>query len=67
MKLKCKQPFAWAHRGVEVEHFEAGQVIETQDPDLIAVATAEGWASEVKAHDAAPENKAATPKTKGKN
>jgi hypothetical protein len=65
MRLKAIKPFSWAHRGCEVESFEAGQVIETEDRDLIDVATAEGWAapegdkkpSENKARKAAPENK----------
>ena len=67
MKLTAKTAFSWAHRGVEIEHFEAGQEIETEDQDLIDVATAEGWAdadgekaakpTQNKAHKAAPENK----------
>lgn len=44
MKLIAKQAFSWAHRGVQVELFEVGQSIETDDPDLIGVAAAEGWA-----------------------
>lgn len=44
MKLIATQNFSWAHRGVEVEHFEKGAVIETEDADLIKVATDEGWA-----------------------
>jgi hypothetical protein len=43
MQLKAKKNFSWAHRGVQVEHYEAGQVIETEDQDLIAVSTSEGW------------------------
>lgn len=46
MKLIAQEPFSWAHRGVEVEHFEAGQEIETEDPDLIEVSTREGWAAQ---------------------
>ena len=45
MKLTVKKPFSWAHRGVTVEHFEAGQTIETEDQDLIDVSTKEGWTS----------------------
>lgn len=60
MQLKAKQAFSWAHGGVRVESFEAGQVIETDDADLIEVATREGWAE--KARAAAPENKDAAPK-----
>lgn len=43
MKLKVKTPFKWAHQGVRVEEFEAGQVIETDDQDLIEVSHHEGW------------------------
>ena len=65
MKLTAKTAFSWAHRGVQIEHFEVGQVIETEDQDLIDVATAEGWAegekaakpAQNKAIKAAPENK----------
>jgi hypothetical protein len=44
MKLIVQQAFSWAHRGVEVEHYDAGGEIETEDQDLIEVSTAEGWA-----------------------
>lgn len=44
MKLTATQDFSWAHRGVEVEEFKKGAVIETEDEDLIKVATDEGWA-----------------------
>jgi hypothetical protein len=43
MKLIAQKDFSWAHRGVEVEHFDAGAEIETDDEDLIEVSTAEGW------------------------
>lgn len=68
MKLTAKQAFSWAHRGIDVVHYEAGQEIETDDQDLIAVSQADGWAeseeSEAqpkakKAAKAAPENKQA--------
>lgn len=45
MKLTVKKPFSWAHRGITVERFEAGQTIETEDQDLIDVSTKEGWTS----------------------
>lgn len=48
MKLTAKQDFSWAHRGVEIEEFKKGQVIETKDEDLIRVATKEGWASKAR-------------------
>ncbi|MGG7603539.1 HeH/LEM domain-containing protein [Massilia sp. BKSP1R2A-1] len=43
MKLIAKAAFSWAHRGVQVEHFAEGQVIETDDQDLIDVSEREGW------------------------
>lgn len=45
MKLTAQKDFSWAHRGVEVQHFEAGEEIETADEDLIEVSTSEGWAA----------------------
>lgn len=44
MKLTVKKPFAWAHQGIRIEHFEPGQVIDTEDEDLIAVSTKQKWA-----------------------
>jgi len=58
-KLKVVKPFSWAHRHVDVKSYKKGDVIETDDKDLIEVATKEGWVSSGKAADAAPENKAA--------
>lgn len=46
MKLIVQEGFKWAHRGVEVEEFEVGAEIETEDSDLITVSTNEGWAAE---------------------
>lgn len=46
--LKVKVPFSWAHRGVDVKHYEAGQVIETEEEDLVSVSVAEGWAVKTK-------------------
>lgn len=46
-KLIAKTNFSWAHRGCDVVGYEDGQEIETDDRDLIGVATAEGWAEEV--------------------
>jgi hypothetical protein len=63
MKLIATKPFSWAHAGIRIEHFEAGQEIDTDDQDLISVATVEGWVDaekQRKAHKAAPENKAET-------
>jgi hypothetical protein len=58
MQLKAKKDFSWAHKGCVVEHFKAGQVIESDDSELVSVSVREGWAEEVKAHKHAPENKA---------
>lgn len=44
MKLIAIAAFSWAHAGIVVERFEPGEVIETEDQDLIDVATREGWA-----------------------
>jgi len=54
MKLIAQKDFSWAHRGVEVEQFEAGAEIETDDEDLIEVSTAEGWATSADGDAPAP-------------
>ena len=48
MHLKAKKDFSWAHRGVQVEHFAKGQIIETDDEDLVSVSIKEGWAEKAK-------------------
>jgi hypothetical protein len=58
MKLIAQQPFSWAHRGVEVEHFEKDAEIETDDEDLIQVSTAEGWAAPADGSAPAPKPRA---------
>jgi hypothetical protein len=63
MKLKIKTTFLFAHRGVDCREYTEGAVVETDDPDLVEVATREGWAvpadqPEGKARKGAPENKA---------
>jgi hypothetical protein len=62
MNLKIKTDFAFAHRGVEVRQYSAGDVVETDDAELIEIATREGWAvdadqPEGKGKKGAPENK----------
>jgi hypothetical protein len=62
MNLKIKTDFAFAHRGVELKTYTAGEVVETDDAQLIEIAIAEGWAvdadqPESKAKKGAPENK----------
>jgi len=52
MKLTAIKDFSWAHRGVEIEQFEKGAVIDTEDADLIKVATDEGWAKKAGKADA---------------
>jgi hypothetical protein len=61
MKLTVIAGFSWAHRGVLVEAFEVGAVIETDDEDLILVGMGEGWVVGQNAVGAAPENKAMKP------
>lgn len=64
-KLKVLKPFSWAHRHVDVQSYEKGESIETDDKDLIKVAVEEGWAKadksadavQVQQQEAAPENK----------
>lgn len=64
MKLEILKGFAFAHGGHRVVQYHAGQSIETDDAELVAVAMAEGWATDsaaaapkAKARKAAPENK----------
>ena len=38
-KLEVLQDFKWAHRGVDVIEYAKGDTIETDDDDLIEVAT----------------------------
>lgn len=46
--LKVKKAFKWAHRHVDVKEYAVGDFIETDDEDLIRVATEEGWAAKTK-------------------
>lgn len=62
MKLKVKTPFKWAHQGVRVEEFAAGQVIETEDADLIEVSQHEGWTVRPRNRPSKPDG---TPQTDG--
>lgn len=48
MQLKVKKAFKWAHRHVDVQEHNVGDVIDTEDADLIRVAVEEGWASKGK-------------------
>ncbi|MBU1816426.1 MAG: hypothetical protein KKB08_06680, partial [Gammaproteobacteria bacterium] len=63
------QDFTYWHGGCRRADYEAGRVIEADDAEMVAVALAEGWATDGapkekaskpasnKAHKAAPENK----------
>lgn len=62
MELIALQDFSWAHGGVRVEEFKKDQVIETEDADLIEVATREGWAAENKGEPDQPPVKTKPPK-----
>ena len=69
MKLTIKTDFTYWHGGCRRVDYVAGQEVETDDQEMIAVAVAEGWATDgapkekaskpasSKAHKAAPENK----------
>lgn len=48
MQLKVIKDFSWAHRHVEIREYKKDDVIDTDDEDLIRVATAEKWAKQVK-------------------
>lgn len=54
MQLKVKKAFKWAHRHVDVQEHNVGDVIDTEDEDLIRVATEEGWVTKVKEPAAGP-------------
>ena len=63
--LTILEDFKFAHRGVEVRDYTKGETVETDDPELVEIATANGWAEAVgaekpnrKAKGGAPENKA---------
>ena len=69
MKLTIKTDFPYWHGGCRRVDYVAGQEVETDDQEMIAVALAEGWATDGvsaekaskapsnKARRAAPENK----------
>lgn len=61
MAMKIKKGFSWAHRGVEVREYRAGDDLKTDDQELITVAKREGWIEESAAHASAPANKADAP------
>lgn len=61
MKLKITQQFDFAHRGCEVKTYAKGDEIDTEtaDPELVKVATEEGWASKPRAKPDAQASKPA--------
>lgn len=62
MKLVALKGFSWAHAGVRIEEFEKDQVIETDDQDLIKVATREKWVKQAgKAESKVKEEKSEVP------
>lgn len=48
MQLKVIKPFSWAHRNVHVVEYDKGEVIETDDQDLIEVSLREKWTQKSK-------------------
>ena len=54
MQLKVITDFSWAHRHVEIKEHKTGDIIETDDQDLIEVSTRERWAIDA-ATEGAPE------------
>lgn len=44
--MKVLKTFQWAHQGIHVKEYVEGSEIETEDADLIEVATREGWIGE---------------------
>lgn len=68
MKLHITKNFTYWHSGCNRADYVAGQEVEASDYEMIAVAIAEGWATDgepvekatrptTKARKAAPENK----------
>lgn len=69
MKLTITKDFTYWHKGCNRADYVAGQEVDADDQEMIAVALAEGWATDgaakekatkpasTKAHKAAPENK----------
>lgn len=64
MQLKVITDFSWAHRHVEIKEHKSGDIIETDDQDLIDVSIGEGWA--VDAAEAGAPEVTAKPAKQGK-
>ena len=69
MKINILKDFTYCHGGCNRADYVAGHEVEATDSEMVAVALAEGWATDgalkekaskpasTKAHKAAPENK----------
>lgn len=57
-KLKVVKDFDWAHRHVDIKSYKKGDVIDTEDEDLIRVAKQEKWVADAKKADIAEQIKA---------
>jgi len=67
MAIKFKTDYRFAHNGLRVEPFKAGQVVENPSEDLLKTATADGVLCGVeKEFKAEPETKPEPKKTKVK-
>lgn len=68
MRLQITETFKFAHRGVEVREYQAGNTVDTDDQELVDISTREGWAKAelegAPAADHAPENKAGAPRSR---
>lgn len=54
-KIKFLAPVKWAHRNVEVRDYAKGEVIETDDTELIEVGLKEKWiTTTIKGKEAVP-------------
>lgn len=58
LKLKVVKDFDWAHRHVDIKSYKKGDVIDTDDEDLIRVAKQEKWVADAKKEDIAAQVKA---------
>ncbi len=50
-KLKVLKDFHWAHRHVDIKAYAQGEVIQTDDEDLIRVGKQEKWLADAKKED----------------
>lgn len=57
-KLKVVKDFDWAHRHVDIKSYKKGNVIDTDDEDLIRVAKHEKWVVDAKKEDISAQVKA---------